>query len=53
MNSHVKDALENLLHCRVCGEYAMSLEAAQRMFLGDWIAAWRARGEPPPARGAA
>jgi hypothetical protein len=52
MNSHVKDALEDLLHRRVCGEHLISLEAAQRVVLGDWIAAWRAFGEPPPARGA-
>jgi hypothetical protein len=46
MNSHVKDGLEDLLHWRVCIEHSMSLAVAQRVFMGDWIAAWHAFGEP-------
>jgi hypothetical protein len=48
MNSHVKDGLESLLYRRVCFEHAMPLRDAQEVFLGDWVAAWHAYGEPQP-----
>lgn len=48
MNSHVKDGLEDLLHRRVCYEHALTLRAAQKVFPGDWVAAWHAFGEPAP-----
>ena len=47
-NSHVKDGLEDLLHRRVCNQHAMALRAAHDVFLGDWVAAWHAFGEPAP-----
>jgi hypothetical protein len=48
LNSNVKDGLEAELRRRVCYDHTMALEAAQQVFLGDWVAAWRAFGKPAP-----
>jgi hypothetical protein len=40
-NAWAKDKLESLVHRLVCIQHTMTLAAAQRLFLGDWIAAHR------------
>lgn len=40
-----KDALENLLHRRVCAGH-MSLADAQRTIARDWVATWERAGRP-------
>jgi hypothetical protein len=43
--SGAKDHLEDFLHHAVCAG-SMPLGDAQRLIAGDWIAAWKAAGQP-------
>jgi hypothetical protein len=45
VGADAKDHLENALNREVCSG-ALSLADAQRLIAGDWIAAWRAAGNP-------
>lgn len=46
-NAHVKDKLEHYILWRVCIDSSLSLRDGQRLFLGDWIQAYRHTfGEP-------
>jgi hypothetical protein len=45
---HDKDHLETHVWHQVCGTHAMTLPAAQAIFMGDWILAYtRIFGTPP------
>jgi hypothetical protein len=45
IGSSAKDNLEDDLHRRVCAG-TMTLDDAQRLIAGDWIAAWIDSGKP-------
>lgn len=45
VGSAEKDGLEDYLHSAVCAG-AMSLDDAQRLIAGDWVAAWDRAGRP-------
>lgn len=45
VGSAAKDGLEDYLHGAVCAG-AMSLDDAQRLIAGDWVAAWNSAGRP-------
>jgi hypothetical protein len=45
IGSKQKDALEDVLHARVC-DGGLALGDAQRMIATDWVAAWEAAGRP-------
>jgi hypothetical protein len=40
-NAHIKDRLEFYVHQRVCVKKTMTLLEGQRLFQGNWIAAYR------------
>jgi len=41
LGAHEKDFLEDRIHAMVCHEHSMSLADGQKIFLGNWITAYR------------